>query len=149
MHTLKSLGLTACVAGVGLLALTNTGSAWAGTLETLERERAGLVATFLDGSLTPAQRSQKVEKSTRRLIDLERMALRDDSLVGGTHRPCRRRLRTTNSRSSPMPARRTGHQPSRSGCGDGSLHKLTDERAGWAALSRLAQTPSERERLCR
>ncbi len=82
MHTLKSLGVTACVAGVGLLALTNTGSAWAGTLETLERERAGLVATFLDGSLTPAQRSQKVEKSTRRLIDLERMALRDDSLVG-------------------------------------------------------------------
>lgn len=59
-----------------------TASAQAGTIENLERERAHLIKTFLNPSATPSERQGKIENTTRRLVDLERMVLRDDSLKG-------------------------------------------------------------------
>jgi hypothetical protein len=54
----------------------------AGTLENLERERAQLIETFLDANLDTSERLSKIENSKPRLIDLERMVLRDDKLSG-------------------------------------------------------------------
>lgn len=56
--------------------------AHAGTLENLERERAQLIETFLDANLNTGERLSKIETSKPRLIDLERMVLRDDKLTG-------------------------------------------------------------------
>ncbi len=54
----------------------------AGTLENMERERSLVVGTMLDEALTPGERHGRFEASQPRLIDLERMVLRDDGLVG-------------------------------------------------------------------
>ncbi len=54
----------------------------AGTLANMERERAQLIDAMLDAEITPADRQARVETAQRRLIDLERMVLRDDGLVG-------------------------------------------------------------------
>ncbi|MEQ9643472.1 MAG: hypothetical protein RIM84_25865 [Alphaproteobacteria bacterium] len=54
----------------------------AGTLENLERERAMLVETMLAPALSVVERQIKVEEAKRRLLDLERQVLRDDSLTG-------------------------------------------------------------------
>ena len=54
----------------------------AGTLANMERERAHLIDAMLDAEITPADRQARVETAQRRLIDLERMVLRDDGLVG-------------------------------------------------------------------
>ena len=67
---------------VGIIAAFTTSSANAGTLENMERERALLIDAMLDPSLGPAERQSRFEGSQRRLVDLERMALRDDSLKG-------------------------------------------------------------------
>lgn len=56
--------------------------ALAGPLENLERERALSVETMLDASLSVEERQKKLELSKMRLIDLERMVVRDDSIVG-------------------------------------------------------------------
>ena len=56
--------------------------AHAGTLENLARERAQLIETFLDANLNTGERLLKIENSKPRLIDLERMVLRDDNLTG-------------------------------------------------------------------
>jgi len=75
---IKTLTIAALVAG-----LTTVGSmAQAGNVENLERERAILIDTMLSADLTPAERQSKIETSTRRLVDLERLVLRDDSLIG-------------------------------------------------------------------
>ncbi len=58
------------------------GSAQAGTLENLERERAIFIDTLLDPDATPSERTAKAGISKRRLVDLERMVLRDKSLTG-------------------------------------------------------------------
>lgn len=58
------------------------GSSFAGTLENMERERAILIETFLSLELNETQRSQRLETSKKRLIDLERLVLRDKSLLG-------------------------------------------------------------------
>ncbi|MCW8914772.1 MAG: hypothetical protein OQK24_02840 [Magnetovibrio sp.] len=58
--------------------------AQAGTLENLERERAQTVNYFLDSNLQPNERHARIEVSKRRLIDMERMVLRDNSLRGKT-----------------------------------------------------------------
>ena len=68
----------AVIAGSALLSMP----AFAGTVENLERERAILIDTMLDADVTPAEREAKIETSRLRLVDLERMVLRDDSLVG-------------------------------------------------------------------
>lgn len=66
------------------LALTTsfTGFAYAGSLENLERERALLIETFLNSGMGPAERQAKITAAKPRLIDLERMVLRDESLMG-------------------------------------------------------------------
>lgn len=62
---------------------------FAGTLENLERERAMTVQTMLDGSLTVEQRGAKLDTAKRRLVDLERMVLRDEGLKGRTDQTTR------------------------------------------------------------
>ena len=57
-------------------------AASAGTLENLERERAILLETILSGNIGPDERQQRIEVARTRLVDLERMVLRDKSLVG-------------------------------------------------------------------
>ena len=54
----------------------------AGTLANMERERAQLIDAILDAEITPADRQVRLETAQRRLIDLERMVLRDDGLIG-------------------------------------------------------------------
>ena len=61
--------------------LVAAGAAQAGTLENLERERALTIQTLLSPSLTVSERQQKIAASKHRLVDLERMVLRDKSLV--------------------------------------------------------------------
>lgn len=73
----KTLLASAIVAGSMI-----AGTAQAGTLENLERERALLVETMLSPSLTSDERQAKVATARHRLVDLERMVLRDQSLVG-------------------------------------------------------------------
>ncbi len=54
----------------------------AGSIENLERERALLLETLLVPDLSPDERQTKLATSKRRLVDLERIVLRDDSLTG-------------------------------------------------------------------
>jgi len=75
--TMKSL-----LAPLAVAVVLSTGAAQAGTLENLERERAILVQTLLSPTLTPQERADKIAVSKSRLVDLERMALRDESLTG-------------------------------------------------------------------
>ena len=57
-----------------------------GTIENLERERSILINTFLDSDIKTEERYKKLQYSKKRLIDLERMVLRDKSLHGrNTH----------------------------------------------------------------
>lgn len=70
------LGATAAA----LLTLTTT--AQAGTLENLERERSMTINTFFDASLNVNERQAKLDSQNRRLIDLERIVMRDQSLRG-------------------------------------------------------------------
>jgi hypothetical protein len=58
------------------------GIAAADTLDNLERERALLVEAMLDPGLSPADRQARMDSEQRRLVDLERMVLRDDALKG-------------------------------------------------------------------
>ena len=53
----------------------------AGTLENLERERALLVEALISGDLSEQERQKKISLARTRLIDLERMVLRDKSLT--------------------------------------------------------------------
>ncbi len=76
MKTLKPLLLTAICCALGAAAAN------AGTLENLERERAIVLDTYLDQALQLAERQSKTRVSRTRLIDLERMVLRDKSLSG-------------------------------------------------------------------
>ena len=55
---------------------------FAGTIENLERERALLIDAMLDPSLVPADRAEQIDMGAQRLVDLEKMVMRDDSLTG-------------------------------------------------------------------
>lgn len=68
------------LAATGLV--LSAGLAAADTLDNLERERALLIEAMLDPALAPADRQARVESEQRRLVDLERMVLRDESLKG-------------------------------------------------------------------
>lgn len=68
------------VAAAGLA--FSAGLAKADTLDNLERERAQLIEAMLDPALAPADRQARIESEQRRLVDLERMVMRDDSLKG-------------------------------------------------------------------
>jgi hypothetical protein len=78
---MKKSILFLCAALAATLAV-NPGSARAGSLENLERERAILMQTMLSSDLAQKERQAKIAVSRNRLIDLERMALRDKSLIG-------------------------------------------------------------------
>ena len=72
------------VLGLGLLGVVQTGFAEdnSRTLSNLERERSAMIALFVDEALTPIEREQHIALSQRRLMDLERMVIRDDRLLG-------------------------------------------------------------------
>jgi hypothetical protein len=70
---------------IALAALTATAlpaAAQAGSIENLERERSILVENLLNPEMSAEERQSKLVVSKRRLVDLERIALRDKSLVG-------------------------------------------------------------------
>ena len=71
------IAAAALVLAVGISIPTHAGS-----LENMERERALLLDSMITSELTPEKRQAKVEISRNRLIDLERLVLRDKSLVG-------------------------------------------------------------------
>jgi len=78
LNKLTSLPLAAIVAATLIL----PAAAQAGTLENLERERSIALEALLNADLQTKERQAKVEGSKLRLIDLERMVLRDKSLSG-------------------------------------------------------------------
>ena len=69
------------LAGISL-AMAVSAATQAGTLENMERERALMIGTLLSSELSIEQRQQQVQLAQRRLIDLERMVLRDQGLIG-------------------------------------------------------------------
>ena len=68
-----------CLATLASFPIT---SAHAGSLENLERERAEIIDTLLNPSMTAEQRADKINTAKHRLVDMERMVLRDKSLQG-------------------------------------------------------------------
>jgi hypothetical protein len=68
------------LAAASLLAFSATADA--GTLENLERERSMTINTFLDSNLSIDERQAKLDSQRRRLVDLERIVMRDKSLRG-------------------------------------------------------------------
>ncbi len=64
-----------------LLVLGISHGVTAGTLENMERERAILLETMLSGDLDVAERQTRMNIARTRLVDLERMVLRDKSLI--------------------------------------------------------------------
>jgi len=80
MNTLKSSALGLAVAAAMVIGAAP--AAEAGSLENMERERAILLETLLSGDLTPEERQSRVAISRARLVDLERIVLRDKSLIG-------------------------------------------------------------------
>jgi hypothetical protein len=75
--TQKALGIALLVASAGIAA-----NAQAGSVENMERERAIMLQTMLDPNMSHEERHSKSELSQKRLIDLERIVLRDKSLAG-------------------------------------------------------------------
>ncbi len=57
-------------------------AAQAGSLENMERERAIMLETLLSSDISAEERQRRSAISRARLIDLERMVLRDKSLIG-------------------------------------------------------------------
>ena len=78
MKPIKSAICMACVVGMASLSAPS----FAGTVENLERERAIMVETMLSNEMTAEERFAKINLSKKRLIDLERIVLRDKSLTG-------------------------------------------------------------------
>jgi hypothetical protein len=74
-HTLTGLAAAAVLVALGA-------PASAGPLENMERERAIMIETMLSGDLDNNQRQGRIEIARTRLVDLERMVLRDKSLIG-------------------------------------------------------------------
>ena len=58
------------------------GGAAAGSLENMERERAILLETILSGDMNASERESRIQVARTRLVDLERMVLRDKKLIG-------------------------------------------------------------------
>lgn len=70
------------LASMLLVAFSSQGSATF-SLENLERERAALLNILLDKNLSVEQRIQKQTSIYRRLVDVERMVLRDERIANG------------------------------------------------------------------
>ena len=64
-----------------LASLLVASTAAASSLESLEHERATMVSAMLDPAIDSDKRSKILEESKRRLVDLERMVLREDSAI--------------------------------------------------------------------
>lgn len=54
------------------------------TLKNMERERANLIQNYFDNSIDADKRRASLEAKSRRLVDLERMVMRDSRLEGNT-----------------------------------------------------------------
>ena len=78
MNIKTTLTLAACLLG----ATSGAEADDLNTLRNLERERSAMLVTALDTGLTPAERREDIRAAARRLIDMERMAIRDDRLAG-------------------------------------------------------------------
>ncbi len=72
-----SIGIAAAVVLASLAAPVSAGS-----LENMERERAIMIETMLSGDIDNIQRQGRMEIARTRLVDLERMVLRDKTLIG-------------------------------------------------------------------
>jgi hypothetical protein len=81
VHLQKRLYEIKIVLAPLLIIAFSWGAAQASTLETLERERAQTIAIILDPTLEPSERAAKLETARLRLVDLERMVLRDDEIM--------------------------------------------------------------------
>ena len=79
MNKFSTGAFAALIIAVGVLGASGVE---AGTLENLERERAMAVKTMLDPEIRPDERHAKLSTYRRRLVDLERMVLRDKKLRG-------------------------------------------------------------------
>ena len=75
-QTLIGIGITVAIFAAAV------GGAAAGTLENMERERAILLETILSGDMNAAERESRIQVAKTRLVDLERMVLRDKKLIG-------------------------------------------------------------------
>lgn len=78
----KYLPMAVTAQFIMIAALVAVSPAAAGTLENMERERAIALDTLLAPETAAADRLGKVAMSKARLVDLERMVLRDKSLQG-------------------------------------------------------------------
>lgn len=78
----KYLPMAVTAQFIMIAALAVISPAAAGTLENMERERAIALDTLLAPETAAADRLGKVAMSKARLVDLERMVLRDKSLQG-------------------------------------------------------------------
>lgn len=74
--SMKNLLVAKALLAVALAAIP----AKAGAIENMERERSVLILAFLDPELQPGEREGRLETAKRRLVDLERMTLRDEGL---------------------------------------------------------------------
>ena len=77
---MKHRRITLSIILLGLMSATT--AAQAGTVENLERERALALKTSLSPDMSPSERESSMEVSRARLVDLERMVMRDGSLQG-------------------------------------------------------------------
>jgi hypothetical protein len=75
-QTLIAIGITVVMFAAAI------GDAAAGTLENMECERAILLETILSGDVNAAERENRIQVAKTRLVDLERMVLRDKKLSG-------------------------------------------------------------------
>ena len=67
---------------IATLVIMVASPAVAGTLENMERERAIMLEAVLSGDISVVERQRTLMIASSRLADLERMVLRDDSLIG-------------------------------------------------------------------
>jgi len=70
------------VVAVAALMTASALPASAGTLENMERERAIMLEALLSGDISVEERQRNLVVVKARLADLERMVLRDDTLIG-------------------------------------------------------------------
>jgi hypothetical protein len=82
--TMATVGLTLAIAA------SAPGTANAASLDNLERERARLLSNYLDPALAANDRQRLIEPARRRLVDLERMVLRDETLTAKPNATVRR-----------------------------------------------------------
>ena len=64
------------------LTISITGLAQADSLKNLERERSLTLITLMDANLSPVQRQKHLNAAKPRLLDLERIVLRDKKNIG-------------------------------------------------------------------